>query len=136
MIVKEKGAVFIIGIGDKLKSGISHDKRSPDYDDWKLDGDLLIYDKELDKAMEITSMGIRVDKDSLLDQLKKSSCMDRLTQPYHQKIVKEELPYTIGGGIGESRLVMLILGKKHIAEVQASTWQDETYQTLTKLSIL
>lgn len=136
IISKEKGAVFIIGIGDKLKSGISHDKRSPDYDDWKLDGDLLIYDKALDKAIEMTSMGIRVDKDSLIDQLEKSGCTDRMKYDYHQKIIQEKLPYTIGGGIGESRLAMLILGSKHIAEVQASTWQDETYQTLTKLSIL
>lgn len=135
-IVKEYGAVFIIGIGDKLKCGMPHDKRSPDYDDWQLDGDMLIYDKELDKAMEMTSMGIRVDKDSLLYQLKESDCLDRVSLPYHQKIIKEELPYTIGGGIGESRLVMLILGKTHIAEVQASTWQEETYQHLTKLSIL
>ena len=136
MIAKEKGSVFIIGIGDKLKSGIPHDSRSPDYDDWKLDGDLLVYDKTLDKAMEMTSMGIRVDKDSLMDQLQKSDCMDRVSLPYHQKILQEELPYTIGGGIGQSRLAMLILGKTHIAEVQASTWQEKTYQTLSKLSIL
>ena len=136
LIAKEKEAVFIIGIGDKLKSGISHDKRSPDYDDWKLDGDLLIYDKVIGKAMEITSMGIRVDRKSLLEQLKKSHCEDRLGLPYHQEIVHEKIPYSIGGGIGESRIVMLILGSTHIAESQASTWQDTTYQSLTKLSIL
>lgn len=136
LITKEKEAVFIIGIGDKLKSGVTHDKRSPDYDDWKLDGDLLIYDKIIGKAMELTSMGIRVDKDSLLEQLKKSHTEDRLTLLYHQKIVREELPYTIGGGIGESRIVMLILGAKHIGEVQASSWQEETLVELTDLSIL
>ncbi len=136
IIVKEKGAVFIIGIGDKLKSGVSHDKRSPDYDDWKLDGDLLVYDKVIGKAMELTSMGIRVDRKSLLEQLKKAHCEERLSLPYHQEIVHEKIPYTIGGGIGESRIVMLILGSTHIAEAQASTWQDITYQSLTKLSIL
>lgn len=136
LITKEKGAVFIIGIGDKLEDGKPHDKRSPDYDDWKLDGDLLVYDKEIKKAMELTSMGIRVDKDSLLDQLKKSHTEERLEKPYHQKIVKEDLPYTIGGGIGETRLVMLILGAKHIAEVQASSWQDKILDELTDLSIL
>ena len=136
LITKEKGAVFIIGIGDKLKDGLPHDKRSPDYDDWKLDGDLLVYDKKYGRSMELTSMGIRVDKDSLLEQLKKSHTEDRLKKPYHQKIIHDELPYTIGGGIGETRLVMLILGIKHIAEAQASSWQDITYQETTKLSIL
>ena len=136
LITKEKGAVFIIGIGDKLKDGLPHDKRSPDYDDWKLDGDLLVYDKIHDRTIELTSMGIRVDKSSLLEQLKKAHCEDRLEKPYHQKIIHDQLPYTIGGGIGETRIVMLILGSSHIAEVQASTWQDSTYQSLTKLSIL
>ena len=136
IIVQDKGAVFIIGIGDKLKSGVPHDKRSPDYDDWKLDGDLLVYDKAIGKAMELTSMGIRVDRKSLLDQLKKSRCEDRLTLPYHQEIVYEKIPYTIGGGIGESRIVMLILGMHHVAEAQASSWQEITYQSLSELSIL
>ena len=136
LITKEKKAVFIIGIGDKLEDGKPHDKRSPDYDDWKLDGDLLVYDKAIEKAIELTSMGIRVDKESLLDQLKKSHAEDRIEKPYHQKIIHEDIPYTIGGGIGETRLVMLILGRSHIAEVQASTWQEETYQKLAKLSIL
>ena len=136
LITKKYGAVFIIGIGDKLKSGVVHDMRSPDYDDWKLDGDLLIYDKTMSKAVEFTSMGIRVDKDSLLDQLKKTHTEDRLVLPYHQQILHEELPYTIGGGIGETRIVMLILGSTHIAEVQASTWPRKTYHEITKLSIL
>ncbi len=136
LITKKYGAVFIIGIGDKLKGGTPHDKRSPDYDDWKLDGDLLVYDKKYDRVVELTSMGIRVDKDSLIDQLKKSHTEERIALPYHQQIIKEELPYTIGGGIGETRIVMLILGVAHIAEVQASTWCDYTYHELSKLSIL
>ena len=136
LYTKEKKAIFIIGIGDKLKSGIEHDLRSPVYDDWSLDGDLLIYDKKLDKAVEITSMGIRVDEDSLLKQLEKADCMDRLSLPYHQKIEKKLLPYTIGGGIGQSRILMLLLEKTHIAEVQASSWQEETLKDLKDLQIL
>ena len=125
LLGKEKKAIFVIGIGDKLKSGKVHDRRSPDYDDWSLDGDLLIYDKTLDKTIEISSMGIRVDEDSLKKQLKKSGCMDRIELPYHQKILKKELPYTIGGGIGQSRVLILLLEKKHIAEVQASSWEEK-----------
>ena len=136
LITKDKKAVFIIGIGDKLKDGISHDLRSPDYDDWKLNGDLLIYDKELDKVIEISSMGIRVDKESLLEQLEKSSMLDKTKYDYHKKIIKEELPLTIGGGIGESRVLMLILGSKHIAEVQASSWEDKTLKELEDIRIL
>ena len=135
-ITKEKKAVFIIGIGDKLKSGKPHDLRSPDYDDWSLDGDLLIYDKKLDKAIELSSMGIRVDEDSLLSQLKKSDSMDRLELPYHQKILKKELPYTIGGGIGISRICLLLLEKEHIAEIQASSWQDKTIKELKEVKVL
>lgn len=136
IITREKKAVFIIGIGDKLKSGVEHDLRSPDYDDWSLDGDMLIYDKVLDKAIEITSMGIRVDEKSLISQLKKSGCMDRLELPYHQKIQKCELPYTIGGGIGQSRIFLLLLEKSHIAEVQASSWEEKTLKQLKDKKIL
>ena len=136
LIGKEKRAVFIIGIGDKLKSGVVHDKRSPDYDDWKLDGDLLIYDKVIDKTIEISSMGIRVDETSLKEQLEKAKCTDRLEYPYHQKILKKELPYTIGGGIGQSRILMLILEKEHIAEVQASSWEEKTELELKDMKIL
>ena len=136
LIGKEKKAVFIIGIGDKLKSGVVHDKRSPDYDDWKLDGDLLIYDKAIDKTIEISSMGIRVDEKSLKEQLEKAKCTDRLEYPYHQKILKKELPYTIGGGIGQSRILMLILEKEHIAEVQASSWEEKTELELKEMQIL
>ncbi len=136
LITRDKKAVFIIGIGDKLKSGIIHDTRSPDYDDWKLDGDMLIYDKKIDKVMEITSMGIRVDEDSLLSQLEKSGCMDRLILPYHQMIEKKEIPYSIGGGIGISRLLMLLLEKSHIVEVQASSWSKKSLSTLKDKKIL
>ena len=136
LITKEKKAVFIIGIGDKLKSGVSHDLRSPDYDDWSLDGDLMIWDKTRDKAVEISSMGIRVDEKSLVSQLEKADAMDKISLPYHQKILKKELPYTIGGGIGQSRVCMLMLGKTHIAEVQASSWQDKTEKELEGLQIL
>jgi aspartate--ammonia ligase len=133
---KEKKAIFIIGIGDKLNSGVVHDKRSPDYDDWSLDGDLLIYSEVLGKTIEISSMGIRVDEKSLLEQLKKSDALDRLDLPYHQKILKKELPYTIGGGIGQSRVLMLLLEKTHIAEVQASSWEEKTYIELEGKKIL
>ena len=136
LIVRDKKAVFIIGIGDKLKSGIPHDLRSPDYDDWSLDGDLLVYDKTLDKAIELSSMGIRVDEESLISQLKKSDCLDRLELPYHQKIEKCELPYTIGGGIGQSRILMLLLEKSHIAEIQASSWETKTLKELKDKKIL
>ena len=136
LIVRDKKAVFIIGIGDKLKSGVEHDLRSPDYDDWSLDGDLLVFDKTLDKAVELSSMGIRVDEKSLLSQLKKSDCLDRLELPYHQKISKCELPYTIGGGIGQSRILMLLLEKSHIAEIQASSWETKTLKELKDKKIL
>lgn len=136
IIVRDKKAVFIIGIGDKLKSGIEHDLRSPDYDDWSLDGDLLVFDKTLDKAIELSSMGIRVDEKSLISQLKKSDCLDRLILPYHQKIQKCELPYTIGGGIGQSRILMLLLEKSHIVEIQASSWEAKTLKELKDKKVL
>ena len=136
LITREYKAVFIIGIGDKLDSGIEHDLRSPDYDDWKLDGDLLVFDKILDKAIELTSMGIRVDEKSLVEQLEKTDSMDRIKLPYQQKIIKKELPYTIGGGIGISRILMLILEKKHIIEVQASSWSTKTLKELKDKKVL
>lgn len=126
LITKKCGAVFIIGIGGKLSTGEVHDLRSPDYDDWSLDGDLLVYSDVLDKAVELSSMGIRVDEKSLLKQLELSDTLDRLKCPYHQMIMKKEYPLTIGGGIGISRVLLLLLGKEHIAEVQASSWQEET----------
>lgn len=136
LIVRDKKAVFIIGIGDKLKSGLEHDLRSPDYDDWSLDGDLLVFDKTLDKAIELSSMGIRVDEKSLLSQLEKSDCLDRLELPYHKKIQKCELPYTIGGGIGQSRILMLLLEKTNIAEIQASSWETKTLKELKDKKVL
>lgn len=136
IITREKRAVFIIGIGDTLKSGVIHDLRSPDYDDWSLDGDLLVFDKVIDKAIEISSMGIRVDKKALLSQLEKTKSMDKLKLLYHQKIMEDRLPFTIGGGIGQSRVVMLILGKRHIAEVQASSWEEKTLEELKKVQVL
>lgn len=136
LITKEQKAVFIIGIGDKLKSGIPHDLRSPDYDDWQLDGDLLIYDKTIEQSIEITSMGIRVDKKALLSQLEKSGLSDKISLPYYQKIQNSTLPYTIGGGIGQSRILMLLLEKSHIAEVQTSCWDEKTLEAIKDKKIL
>ena len=136
LIVRDKKAVFIIEIGDKLKSGVEHDLRSPDYDDWSLDGDILVYDKTRDKAIELSSMGIRVDERSLVSQLEKADCLDRLELPYHQKILKCEYPYTIGGGIGQSRVLMFLLEKSNIAEIQASSWEAKTLKELKDKKIL
>ena len=136
LIVRDKKAVFIIGVGDKLKSGVPHDLRSPDYDDWSLDGDLLVFDKTLDKAVELSSMGIRVDEKALISQLEKADCLDRLELPFHQKIIKCELPYTIGGGIGQSRILMFLLEKFHIAEIQASSWETKTLKLLKDKKVL
>lgn len=135
LITKKHKTVFIIGIGDNLSDGKPHDKRAPDYDDWSLDGDLLFYHEVLDMALEISSMGIRVDKVSLLEQIEKSGKTERLEYAYHQSIVNEELPLTIGGGIGQSRLCMLLLGRAHIGEVQASYWDTETKVQCEKLQI-
>ena len=136
LIVKNKKAVFIIGIGDKLKSGIEHDLRSPDYDDWSLDGDLLVYDEVIDRALELSSMGIRVDEKSIIDQLKKANALDRINLPYHQNIINKEIPYTIGGGIGESRVLMFLLKKSHIAFVQSSSWDKNTLKLLKSENVL
>lgn len=124
--VKEHKTVFIIGIGSTLRSGNRHDGRAPDYDDWTLNGDILFWDDILGCAMEISSMGIRVDPQALDRQLKAANCDDRRELPYHKSLLNGELPLTIGGGIGQSRLSMLLLGKAHIGEVQASIWDDET----------
>ena len=134
-IVKKYKTVFIIGIGDDLSNGLPHDSRAPDYDDWCLNGDLLFYHEVLDIALEISSMGIRVDKKSLLYQLEKSKKTERLELDYHKKIINEELPLTIGGGIGQSRLCMLLLGRVHIGEVQASYWDKETLEFVKKNNI-
>lgn len=124
-IVKLHGAVFIEQIGGNLKSGKPHDGRAPDYDDWKLNGDILFWFDTLNCALEISSMGIRVDEDSLAEQLKKAGCEERRELPYHKMLLNKELPYTIGGGIGQSRLCMLLLDRAHIGEVQASIWPEE-----------
>ncbi len=124
--VKEHKTVFIIGIGGALRSGQPHDGRAPDYDDWDLNGDIFFYDELLNCAMEVSSMGIRVDPVSLDRQLRLSGCDSRRELPYHKMLLNGELPLTIGGGIGQSRLSMLLLGKAHIGEVQASIWDDET----------
>lgn len=124
-ICKELGCVFVMQIGDVLKSGKRHDGRAPDYDDWKLNGDILFWYEPLQCALELSSMGIRVDEDSMVEQLKKTGDEDRLKLQYHKMILSKELPYTIGGGIGQSRLCMLLLGKAHVGEVQASIWPDE-----------
>lgn len=124
-ITKTKGAVCIMKIGDVLESGEKHDGRAPDYDDWALNADILIYYPVLDIALEISSMGIRVDKQSLLSQLEKAGCTERAALPFQKAIIDEELPFTIGGGIGQSRICMFFLRKAHIGEVQSSLWPDE-----------
>ena len=135
-IVQKYKTVFIMRIGGLLNSGIEHDLRSPDYDDWNLNGDLLIWDDILNKEIEITSMGIRVDENSLEEQLKAKGCLSKLNLPYHDMVKNKKLPYTIGGGIGVSRIYLLMLQKKHIAEVQASSWDNKTLERIKKYNIL
>ncbi|MBQ5584429.1 MAG: aspartate--ammonia ligase, partial [Ruminiclostridium sp.] len=134
--VKEHPTTFIIGIGGALKSGKPHDTRSPDYDDWTLNGDILLWDDLLGKAIELSSMGIRVDSKALDRQLTVSGCDDRRELTFHKMLLNDELPLTIGGGIGQSRLSMLLLGKAHIGEVQASIWDDETIQSCHDAGII
>ena len=127
-ITKKHGTVLIIGIGGKLSNGEPHDSRAPDYDDWELNGDILFYNEVLDRAFEISSMGIRVDEASLDRQLTLSGCDDRRSLPFHKKLLAGELPLTIGGGIGQSRLCMLMMGSAHIGEVQSSIWDKDTIE--------
>ena len=124
--VKEHRTACIMQIGRKLRSGKPHDGRAPDYDDWNLNCDIFFWDEVLDRALEISSMGIRVDADSLDRQLKESGCDDRRALPFHKMLLNDELPLTIGGGIGQSRLCMLMMGCCHIGEVQASVWDQQT----------
>ena len=124
-ITKEKGAVFLMQIGDKISTGEPHDGRAPDYDDWSLNGDILVYYPVLDIALELSSMGIRVDEDALLRQLDAAGCPDRAKLPFQKAILDQQLPYTIGGGIGQSRICMFFLRKAHIGEIQVSVWPDE-----------
>ena len=134
-ITKKYRTVFIMQIGDDLSDGKPHDLRAPDYDDWSLDGDLFFYHDVLDKALEISSMGIRVDKTSLLSQIEKADKKERLSYPFHKAILKDKLPLTIGGGIGQSRLCMLLLGRAHIGEVQASYWDKDTLKSCEEQQI-
>ena len=127
-IAKAKGAVCIMQIGDQLEDGKPHDGRAPDYDDWALNADIIVYYPVLDIALELSSMGIRVDKEALLSQLEKAGCPERAELPFQKAIINEELPYTIGGGIGQSRICMFFLRKAHIGEVQSSIWPDEMVQ--------
>ena len=133
---KEHKTVFIIGIGAPLKSGKPHDGRAPDYDDWELNGDILFWDDVLDCSIELSSMGIRVSPESMDRQLKAANCDDRRALPYHKALLNGELPLTIGGGIGQSRLSMLLLGKAHIGEVQASVWDEDTIEICKKAGVI
>lgn len=127
-IARVKGAVFIMQIGGTLASGERHDGRAPDYDDWELNGDIIVYYPLLDIALELSSMGIRVDESSLAKQLECSGCMDRAELPFQKALLNKELPYTIGGGIGQSRICMFFLRKAHIGEVQSSIWPDDVME--------
>lgn len=126
-LAKEKGAIFVSQIGKILTSGEKHDGRAPDYDDWELNGDIIVYYPVLDIALELSSMGIRVDEEALARQLKLSGCEDRASLPFQKSLLNKELPYTIGGGIGQSRICMYYLRKAHIGEVQSSLWPDDIF---------
>ena len=134
-ITKEHKAVFIMKIGGKLASGKKHDGRSPDYDDWELNGDIILWNDVLDRAFEISSMGIRVDKDAMAKQLKAEGCEERAELEFQKAVLEERLPYTIGGGIGQSRLCMYFLRKAHIGEVQASVWPKDMVETCKEHNI-
>ena len=124
-IAKLKGAVFIMGIGHELSCGERHDGRAPDYDDWNLNGDIIVWYPLLNRSLELSSMGIRVDKETLMNQLTISGCEDRAELPFQKSVIKGKLPYTVGGGIGQSRLCMFYLRKAHIGEVQCSIWPED-----------
>ena len=129
-IVREKGAVFLMKIGGALGSGEIHDGRAPDYDDWELNGDILVYYPLLDTAFELSSMGIRVGEEALTHQLEVRGCPERKDLMFHKALLNGELPYTIGGGIGQARICMFYLRKAHIGEVIASVWPDKVAETL------
>ena len=128
---KEYGTIFVMGIGGVLSDGRPHDGRAPDYDDWALNGDILIWYPVLNRAVELSSMGIRVNEESLRRQLELAGCPERAELPFHKMLLDGQLPLTIGGGIGQSRLCMVLLHKAHIGEVQASIWDDETLKACT-----
>ena len=132
LAAKEYGAIFLMQIGGKLKDGAPHDGRAPDYDDWTLNGDIIVYYGLLDIALELSSMGIRVDEEAMEKQLKESGCEDRKSLPFHKALLAGELPYTIGGGIGQSRMCLFFLRKAHIGEVQSSYWDEETVKYCRK----
>jgi aspartate--ammonia ligase len=134
-ITKAKGAVCIMQIGDKLENGKPHDGRAPDYDDWALNADIFVYYPVLDIALELSSMGIRVDAKSLKEQLDKAGCPERAELPFQKAVLNDELPFTIGGGIGQSRICMFFLRKAHIGEVQCSLWPEETVKTLSERGV-
>ena len=133
---REYGTVFIMQIGGKLRSGKAHDGRAPDYDDWKLNGDIIVWNEVLKDAFEISSMGIRVDEKSLLSQLKEADCEERKESYFHKLLLNGELPLTIGGGIGQSRLCMLMIGTAHIGEVQVSLWDKQTIEACKNAGIV
>ena len=135
-IVKEKGAVFLMQVGKTLNNGERHDGRAPDYDDWALNGDILLYYPVLDTVLEISSMGIRVDAKALAEQLKKAGCEERKNLPFHKMLLQDELPLTIGGGIGQSRICLILLNKAHIGEVQVSQWSDAMREECEKHNIV
>ena len=134
-IVKEHETVFLMQIGDVLKSGVKHDGRAPDYDDWKLNGDLLVWNEILGCAEELSSMGIRVDAETLKEQLKKAGCEERAELPFHKNILNDTYPLSIGGGIGQSRVCLFMLEKAHVGEVQVSVWPEEMYEECEKHGI-
>lgn len=134
-IVRDKKAVFLMQIGKELSTGEKHDGRSPDYDDWNLNGDILFYNPVLDNAIELSSMGIRVDEEALERQLKLAGCEDRKELDYHKALLNGELPYTIGGGIGQSRICMFFLNKAHIGEVQVGIWPQDMVEECSKAGI-
>ena len=134
--VKEHPTTFLIGIGGALKSGKPHDKRAPDYDDWNLNGDLLVWSSVLEKAVELSSMGIRVDPEAMDRQLTIAGCNERRELPFHKMLLDGQRPLTIGGGIGQSRLSMFLLGKAHIGEVQVSVWDDETVKACRDAGVI
>lgn len=135
VICKKYGAVFLSQVGKRLESGQPHDLRAPDYDDWELNGDILLYNPVLKRAFEISSMGIRVDEKALLHQLEITETMNRLELPYHQALMQGQYPFTIGGGIGQSRLCMFFLEKMHIGEVQSSIWPVDMIESCKQQNI-
>ena len=134
-VTKRLGAVFLMQIGAPLKDGVPHDGRAPDYDDWLLNGDILLWDEPLSRAFEISSMGIRVDEAAMRRQLAAADCEDRAALPFHRALLSGELPQTMGGGIGQSRICMFLLGKHHIGEVQASVWPESMVEECEKQGI-